>query len=34
MKADNVVVYDGDKYRLTEYTRPGLVVVPGGAKGS
>jgi len=31
LKADGVVVYDGDKYRLPEFARqPGLTVVPGG----
>jgi hypothetical protein len=35
MKADNVVTYDGDKYRLPEFsrTKPGVVVKIVGEKG-
>lgn len=32
LKADNVVAYDNDRYRLIEHTRSALVVVAGGAK--
>jgi hypothetical protein len=32
MKADKLVVYDGDKYRLPEFARPPITVVTGGAK--
>jgi hypothetical protein len=32
MKADKLVVYDGERYRLPEFTRP--TVIQGGAKGS
>lgn len=31
LKADEIVIYDGDKYRLPEFTRqPGLAIVAGG----
>jgi hypothetical protein len=34
MKADQVITYDGDKYRLQEFTRPPMSIVHGGAKSS
>jgi hypothetical protein len=34
MKADGVVIYDNDRYRLPEFSRPPMTVVQGGAKGS
>lgn len=34
MKADKVITYDNDKYRLPEFSRPPMTVVHGGAKSS